>query len=105
MEHPNLNYINDLAGDDDAFRAKLISVIKNELPEEIAEYRANLAAQNFALAAGNVHKLKHKVSVMGMEKSYYLAETFENSLKENSAHEAEEFEQLLNAMQDFASSL
>lgn len=105
MEQPNLNYINDLAGDDDDFRAKLITVIKNELPAEIEEYRNNLAAQNYTLAAGNVHKLKHKISVMGMEKSYYLAESFENSLKDNSTEQAEEFGQLLNAMQDFASSL
>ncbi|MXN92708.1 Hpt domain-containing protein [Flavobacterium sp. Sd200] len=105
MEQPNLNYINDLAGDDDAFRAKLIAVIKNELPAEIAEYKSNLASQNYLAAANNVHKLKHKISVMGMEKSYYLAESFENSLKENNTQQAEEFDGLLQAMQNFAASL
>lgn len=105
MEQPNLSYINDLAGDDDAFRAKLIAVIKNELPAEIAEYQNNIDSQNYTAAAGNVHKLKHKISVMGMEKSYYLAETFENSLKENNAQQAKEFGELLTAMQDFAASL
>lgn len=105
MEQPNLNYINDLAGDDDAFRAKLITVIKNELPAEIAEYQNNIDNQNYTAAANNVHKLKHKISVMGMEKSYYLAEAFENSLKENNTQQAEEFGALLTAMQNFAASL
>jgi HPt (histidine-containing phosphotransfer) domain-containing protein len=105
MEQPNLNYINDLAGGDDSFRAKLIGVIKSELPGEIAEYRDNLEASNFNAAANNVHKLKHKISVMGMEKSYYLAETFENNLRENDAQKASEFDKLLTAMQEFAVSL
>ena len=105
MEQPNLSYINDLAGDDDAFRAKLIAVIKNELPAEIAEYQNNLDSQNYTAAAGNVHKLKHKISVMGMEKSYYLAENFEDELKNNQTGLAAEFEAVLNAMQNFANEL
>ncbi|KGO84743.1 histidine kinase [Flavobacterium rivuli WB 3.3-2 = DSM 21788] len=105
MEEPNLNYINELAGDDNDFRAVLIGVIKNELPAEINEYQDNLAAQNFNAAADNVHKLKHKISVMGMEQSYYLAEKFENNLKERSTQLQAEFGQLLMAMQGFAASL
>jgi HPt (histidine-containing phosphotransfer) domain-containing protein len=105
MEEPNLNYINELAGDDNDFRATLIGVIKNELPIEITEYQDNLAAQNFNAAADNVHKLKHKISVMGMEQSYYLAEKFENNLKSSSTLLQAEFGQLLMAMQGFAASL
>ncbi len=105
MEHPNLTYINDLAGDDEAFRSKLIAVIKNELPAEIAEYQNNIDIKNFIAAADNVHKLKHKISVMGMEKSYYLAESFENSLKENNTQQVNEFGAILTAMQNFAASL
>jgi HPt (histidine-containing phosphotransfer) domain-containing protein len=105
MEEPNLNYINELAGDDNDFRATLIGVIKNELPTEINEYQDNLAAQNFNAAADNVHKLKHKISVMGMEQSYYLAEKFENNLKSSSTLLQAEFGQLLMAMQGFAASL
>ena len=105
MEEPNLDYINELAGDDNDCRAVLIGVIKNELPAEINEYRDNLASQNFNAAADNVHKLKHKISVMGMEQSYYLAEKFENNLKERSTHLQAEFGQLLMAMQGFAASL
>ena len=105
MEKPNLSYINALVGNDDAFRQKIIATIQAELPVEITEYKNNILKNNYLQAAGNVHKLKHKISVMGMEKSYYLAETFENNLKANSTELKHEFENILNMMQDFANSI
>ncbi len=105
MEQPNLDYINDLAGNDSAFRQKLISTIKRELPLEIAEFNDNLQGGNFVYAAGNVHKLKHKISVLGMEKSYYLAETFEGNLKNNNSDLQKDFQNILKTMQEFADSL
>jgi HPt (histidine-containing phosphotransfer) domain-containing protein len=105
MEQPNLNYIDSLAGNDTVFRQKLISTIQAELPQEIEEYTDNIAKNDLLRAAGNVHKLKHKISVMGMEKSYYLAETFENNLKAGGTEFKEDFETVLKTMQDFANSL
>ena len=105
MELPNFTYINDLAGNDEAFKARLVSVIKAELPGEIAEYKKSLHLASYAEAANHVHKLKHKISVMGMEKSYYLAEKFEDNLKDNNTNLQEEFEQVLNAMEEFAAAM
>lgn len=105
MEKPNLNYINDLAGDDDDFRAKLVGVIKSELPTEIAEYTASITTNNFTKAVSHVHKLKHKISVMGMEESYHLAEQFENELKESNTGLAPKFNEVLTLMQEFATAL
>lgn len=105
MEQPNLTYIDELAGNDDAFRTKLCNTIKKELPDEIAEYKKDIAKGNLDLAAAHVHKLKHKISVMGMEKSYYLAEEFENNLKNHSAALQPEFENILSVMQEFAGGL
>lgn len=105
MEKPNLNYINDLAGDDDDFRAKLVGVIKSELPTEIAEYTASITNNNYVKAVSHVHKLKHKISVMGMEESYYLAEQFENELKESKTSLAPKFNEVLTLMQEFATAL
>ena len=105
MEQPNLNYINDLAGDDEAFLAKLVGVIKSELPGEIAEYQLAITDNNFNKAVGHVHKLKHKISVMGMEESYYLAEKFEDQLKESHTGLAADFNQVLTLMQNFAAAL
>ena len=105
MEKPNFSYIDALAGNDEGFRKILISTIQAELPAEIAEYHNNILKNNYLSAAGNVHKLKHKISVMGMEKSYYLAETFENNLKANSTELKDEFEDILKIMQEFANSI
>lgn len=105
MEQPNLDYINELAGDDIAFKAKLCATIKKELPLEIAEYKKEIENGNYIESANHVHKLKHKISVMGMEKSYYLAEEFENNLKNHSAQLQSEFENILLIMQQFADGL
>ena len=37
MEFPNLEYINQLAGEDAAIKKKLIHIIKTEFPEEKKE--------------------------------------------------------------------
>jgi hypothetical protein len=36
---------------------------------------------NFLDAAQSVHKLKHKISILGLEKSYYIVEEYESDLK------------------------
>ncbi|WP_130735769.1 Hpt domain-containing protein [Flavobacterium sp. J27] len=105
MEQPNTTYINQLSGDNVAFREKMIAILKRELPEEIQIYREQIQKNNFLAAAQSVHKLKHKVSILGLEKSYYLAETFEENLKENSIQLQKEFETILNAMDTFVKSL
>ncbi|WP_417368335.1 Hpt domain-containing protein [Flavobacterium beibuense] len=101
MEQPNLNYIDQLAGDDAPFRQKLIDTIKSELPTEIDTYKSYLSVDNYSATAGSVHKLKHKISVMGMEKSYYIAEEFEKNLKNNSLDLQADFEAILASMQNY----
>ena len=105
MEKPNLNYINELAGDDTAFKARLIDIIKKELPLEVAEYNSKILILNFKEAAGLVHKIKHKISALGMEKSYYIAGDFEKNLGNQSADLKSEFEEILVVMQNFIAAL
>jgi HPt (histidine-containing phosphotransfer) domain-containing protein len=105
MEKPNSAYIDSLAGDDLEFKAKLVGTLKRELPVEVARYKESIENGNFAETAAMVHKLKHKISIMGMEKSYYLAEEFENNLKNQSAVLKPEFDGVLTLLQDFAASL
>ena len=50
MEQPNQSYINSLSGGDDAFKQKLIDIIKKEYPEEKQVYFDNFKANNFKLA-------------------------------------------------------
>lgn len=101
METPNLSYIHSMSGGDKAFESKLISIIKAEFPEEKATYIKNITSNNFKAAAENVHKLKHKISILGLEKSYEVAVDFENNLLENSTAGREGFDAILKKMTDF----
>lgn len=101
MEQPNLNYINQLSGDNEEFKVKIISILKKELPEEIDIYKEHINKNNYKLAAESVHKLKHKLSILGLEKNYYIAEKFEDNLKQNSTDLQSDFETILKLVQDF----
>ena len=105
MEQPNFSYIDALSGGDEAFKLKLIAVVKEELPVEIDVYVANMKIKNFQEAAENVHKLKHKISILGLETSYELAVNFEENLKENSLELKEEFDAILKEMLRFINTL
>jgi len=109
MDKPNLNYINSLSGNDDVFKQTIINTLKKELPKEIGEYYGQMESGSFLKASEIIHKIKHKIGIMGMEKSYYIVEEFECSLKNQSADFNAElkvaFDQILCTMQDFADSL
>lgn len=105
MEKPNEIYINQLSGDNSDFRASIISILKKELPEEIATYKKKLGEKNLQQTAACVHKLKHKISILGMEKSYYIAEEYEKKLLNQSIELQNEFENILNTMQEFVDQL
>lgn len=104
MEQPSLNYIKALSGDDEVFQAKLIAVVKAELPVEIAEYDENMRNCAFAKAAENVHKIKHKLGILSLEESYELAMEYEEQLKEGDSKHKEQFESILQACTDFISN-
>lgn len=105
MEQPNLSYINELSRGDDAFRDKLISIVKTEFPHEKAQYFENFESKNFRETAQNVHKLKHKISILGLEKSYTIAENYENSLRESNISGHEVFNEILQIMTDYLETL
>ena len=105
MEQPNLTYIDELSEDNIEFKSKLIGILKNELPNEIKGYREEMENNNFAKATQSVHKLKHKISILGLEKSYYIAEEYEGNLKNNSTSLNADFENILNIMQEFVNRL
>lgn len=105
MEQPNLNYIDQLCGEDDAFKKKMIAIIKKELPLETAVYHKNVEDQDYQLASECVHKLKHKISILGLEKSYSIAYEYENHLSNGTLKSADEFESILQLMQNFVKDL
>jgi hypothetical protein len=105
MEQPNLSYIHSMSGGDKAFEQKLIGIIKAEFPEEKKVYFDNIAAENYKLTAENVHKLKHKISILGLEKSYDVAVNYENNLIDGITEGRTDFESILQIMTDFLETL
>ncbi|OUR98352.1 histidine kinase [Flavobacteriales bacterium 33_180_T64] len=105
MEQPNLSYIYSMSGGDKAFEQKLIVIIKDEFPEEKNVYFQNISAKNYKLAADNVHKLKHKISILGLEKSYEIAGAFENNLLEGHTKLQKEFESILTTITNYLQHL
>ena len=105
MEKPNLNYINELSGDNLEFKTRIIEIVKKELPLEIGAYDEFMKNKIFSNAAQSVHKIKHKISILGLEKSYYIAEEYENNLNKETTLLQFEFESLLKTMQEFVDNL
>lgn len=105
MEQANSEYIDQLSGDNAEFRKKIIEILKRELPEEVGTYHDQIQNKNYLMAAGCVHKLKHKISILGLKKSYYIAEQFEDNLKKNSTELQADFDAIITIMQDFVVKL
>ncbi len=105
MEQPNLSYIHSLSGGDKTFEDKLISIIKSEFPDEKDIYFKNITSKNFKEASENVHKLKHKISILGLEKSYAIAVDYENNLKTNSLEGEADFKSILERISDYLATL
>lgn len=105
MELPNLNYIKNLSGGDLDFENKIIQILKTELPEEIKVYEDFIGVVNFKDTAEIVHKLKHKISILGLEKSYETAVEYERNLLENNLELKEDFEKILSGMSYFINQL
>ena len=104
-ETPNLNYIKEMSAGDLAFEEKLISIIKEEFPQEKQVYFENINGKNYKLAADNVHKLKHKISILGLEKSYAIAVNYEGNLIDQNEVGRAEFETLLQIISQFIETL
>jgi hypothetical protein len=101
MEEPNFTYISQLTGGDKVFEEKIFKVLKMEFPVERETYLNNIAKTDFDLAANNVHKIKHKISLLGLVKSYELASVHEINLGKGNALLHDDFNEILNTMTDF----
>jgi HPt (histidine-containing phosphotransfer) domain-containing protein len=105
MEKPNLDYIEKLARSDESLRNKLITVLKIEFPEEKKEYYKSLKNKNFKQIEENVHRLKHKISILGLDKSYTIANEFEHNLRELNLDRVDDFDQILIAISSYLKTI
>ena len=104
-EQPNMSYLNSLSGGDEEFKNELLNVIKQELPDEIEEYQESLQESDFIKTAACVHKLKHKISIFGLEKSYHLASDYENQLRLENQTLKDDFKEILDVMVAYVAKL
>lgn len=96
MEHPNLSFIKEITGNDDDFQASILSILKKEFPEEKEAYLDNIENLNYEAASDDVHKLKHKISLLALSKSSELATKHEKDLKNGIAQLHDKFVKILN---------
>lgn len=80
-ETPNLKYLDELAGNDDVFRQKFIGILKEEFPQEVLQYKKNIENSFLVEASQDVHKIKHKINVLGLHEAYQLAVRHEAELR------------------------
>ena len=104
-ELPNLNYINSLSGGDKSFEIKLISIMKKEFKIEKNIYYNNIKSDKLKLCSENVHKIKHKISILGLEKSYEIAAQYENNLREGNSALQNKFSDILNNVTNYLNKL
>jgi len=82
MELPNLSVIKEISGDDIDFQNSILDIIKLEFPEEVRLFKENFKAKNYDETSNNVHKIKHKISLLGLKKGLTIASEYEIALKE-----------------------
>ena len=107
MEKPNLIYINKLAREDVFIKNTLINVIKEEFPAEVKEYYKSVEKNHFKEIEDNVHRIKHKFSILGLEENYENANKFEQSLRESEIElsQKENFEKILEVISQYLKTI
>lgn len=105
METPNFEYINKLSRGDNAVKKMLVDIIKSEFSQEKEEYFKSFNEKKFKKIEENVHKLKHKISILGLKKSCNLANLYEYNLREKSIDGSNDFEKILEIITNFIEKL
>lgn len=82
-QQPNLDYIKELSGGDTEFEKKFINVLKEEIPLEKEAFIKYTAQLKYKETGELVHKIKHKLSILGLTEDYKLAVNFEEALSCN----------------------
>ena len=100
-EIPNLNYVEQLAGGDTEFREKFIQILKDEFPDEMALYHAHIKQNDPLAASQDVHKIKHKINIIGLDKSYALATRYEEELRDGKTDMQSQFDSILSLMKNY----
>lgn len=104
-EIPNTNYIKQLANGSSEFEQHLIEIIKREFPAEKEQFFSSYRQENHKDATEIVHKLKNKISILGLEEGYQIPVNFEKELKNKKTSLYPKFILILETIEDFISNL
>lgn len=102
---PNLKYIQKLADGSESFEKKMKGILKNEFPVEKETFLEAYKTEQFLTAAETVHKLKHKLGMLGMKKAYNFAIDFESDLKNKKTTGYSKFIAILEIVETFINKL
>ena len=100
-EVPNLNYIKEIAGGNDEFEKKFLSIIQAEFPKEKQDYLQYLEGGALEESAKVVHKIKHKFGILGLTDGYKTAVKYEEDLKVGNTALQATFDGILETVENF----
>ncbi|MGX1928611.1 Hpt domain-containing protein [Flagellimonas sp. 2504JD4-2] len=100
-EQPNLDYIKEISGGNEDFEKKFLTIIQTEFPKEKSDYLETLESDNLEESAKIVHKIKHKLGILGLTGGYKLAVKYEEDLKYGDTKLKDEFEDILQSVEEF----
>ena len=100
-EIPNLSYIDTLSKGNTAFAKTLLGIIKKELLGEIETYQSHLRNKDFTKSAEDVHKLHHKIKILGLVEGSEIADEYRSDLLKNNLKLRSDFESILNSISLF----
>ncbi|MFC4268115.1 Hpt domain-containing protein [Polaribacter marinivivus] len=96
MEKPNMQVIEEISGNDEDFKKNLLEIIKKEFSKEFENYNHSYLKKDFEEASECVHKLKHKISLLGFKEELQKAALFEKEVKKGNLELHENFIDTLN---------
>lgn len=100
-EKPNLDYIKEISDGNEDFEKKFLAIIQTEFPKEKNDYIENLESDNLEESAKVVHKIKHKLGILGLTGGYKLAVKYEEDLKYGNTKLKDEFQEILQSVEEF----
>lgn len=100
-----MNYLANLADGDEAFQKTFTGILKSEFTADVAAYECAISGHDYESARQAVHKLKHKIGLLGMVKSYSQAQGFEDQLRAGNDQLKDWFGALLIQLQGYLNTL
>ncbi|MEX0287899.1 MAG: Hpt domain-containing protein [Flavobacteriaceae bacterium] len=97
--------IDQLSGDDAGIKRRILSILNEEYPLEREQYNAYKESKDSLGAFILVSKLKHKLGLLGLDKAYDGATSHANALREGSWVHMDDFDRILQALEQSILSL